>query len=80
MVCEKCEKKGKLGKVNYHFVNFALSKRPSRMANIRLLLLLGKVNSLDHFVNFNWDYGDYVYGRKYCVRKGWVLVIIQLAR
>ena len=26
MVCEKCEKKGKLGKVNYldHFVNFNL--------------------------------------------------------
>ena len=34
MVCEKCEKKGKLG----------------------------KVNNLDHFVNFNWEYGDLVYG------------------
>ena len=27
MVCEKCEKKGKLGKVNYldHFVNFTFN-------------------------------------------------------
>ena len=34
MVCEKCEKKGKLG----------------------------KVNTLDNFVDFNWDCGDFVYG------------------